>query len=78
MKGYKVTLTDQERSRLEKWVSTGRRSAPMLGRARIWWKAEAAQQARWSEQEIVAAFDLSLRTVERPRPALAEEGGRPP
>jgi transposase len=74
MKRYKVTLSEEERSRLEKLVSTGRRSAQMLVRARILLKADEAHAARWTDQEIVEALDVSLRTVERTRRALVEEG----
>ena len=74
MKRYKVTLSDEERSWLEKLVSTGRRSAQMLVRARILLKADEAREARWTDQEIVEALDVSLRTVERTRQALVEEG----
>jgi transposase len=74
MKRYKVTLSDEERCRLEKLISTGRRSAQMLVRARILLKADEAHEPRWTDQEIVEAFDVSLRTVERTRQALVEEG----
>jgi transposase len=74
MKRYKVTLSDEERGYLEKLVSTGRRSAQMLIRARILLKADEAHEGRWTDQEIVEALDVSLRTVERTRQALVEEG----
>jgi transposase len=74
MKRYKVTLSDEERSRLERMVSTGRRSAQMLVRARILWKADEAHEAGWTDQEMVEALDVSLRTGERTRQALVEEG----
>jgi DNA-binding transcriptional ArsR family regulator len=74
MKRYKVTLSDEERLRLEKLVSTGRRSAQMLVRARILLKADEAHEPRWTDQEIVEALDVSLRTVERTWQALVEEG----
>jgi transposase len=74
MKRYKVTLSDEERSWLERMVSTGRRSAQMLVRARILLKADEAHEAGWTDQEIVEALDVGLRTVERTRQALVEEG----
>jgi Homeodomain-like domain len=74
MKRYKVTFSDQERARREKLVSTGHRSAQMLVRARILWKADEAQEARWTDPEMVEAFAVSLPTVERRRQALVEEG----
>src|SRR3982750_357964 len=74
MKRYQVTLSDEERGYLEKLVSTGRRSAQMLIRARILLKADEAHEGRWTDQEIVEALDVSLRTVERTRQALVEEG----
>jgi transposase len=74
MKRYKVTLSDEERARLERMVSTGRRSAQMLVRARILLKADEAHEAGWTDQEIVEALDVGLRTVERTRQALVEEG----
>jgi hypothetical protein len=46
----------------------------MLIRARILLKADEAHEGRWSDQEIVEALDVSLRTVERTRQALVEEG----
>jgi hypothetical protein len=74
MKRYQVTLSDQERGDLEKLVSTGRRSAQMLIGARLLLKADEAHEGRWSDQEMVAALDVSFRTVERRRQALGAEG----
>jgi transposase len=74
MKRYQVTLSEEERSRLEKMGSTGRRSAQMLVRARILLKADEAHEAGWTDQEIVEALDVGLRAVERTRQALVEEG----
>ena len=46
----------------------------MLVRARILLKADETHEAGWTDQEIVEALDVSLRTVERTRQALVEEG----
>ena len=72
---YHVTLTEEERTRLETLTQRGRSSAQTLRHAWILLKADAsAEGPAWSDAEIRAAFGVSLSTILRVRRALVEEG----
>lgn len=74
-KKYYVTLTAEERERLEKLISSGKASARKLTRARILLKADEAEDgAGWDDQEISEAFDVGLSTIYRVRKRFVEEG----
>jgi len=74
MEKYRVTLTGEERTKLEQTISAGRGAARKLAHARILLLADASQGQGRSDEDIVAALGTSLRTVERVRKRLVTEG----
>lgn len=75
MAKYIIRLTDEERTQLTELISTGRRAASVLTRARVLLKADAsAGGPGWSDQEIAEAVETSLSSVHRVRQAFVEEG----
>lgn len=74
-KKYIVNLTVEERQSLEAMVNTGKRAAATITHARILLKADAGQASgSWRDQDIKAALDISIRTIERVRRRFVEEG----
>src|SRR5690242_11952024 len=74
-KKYLVTLTPEERQRLAKLVSAGKRSARTLTRTRILLKADQAKGGpAWEDAAIAEALGCGLRTVERVRQRFVERG----
>ena len=74
-KKYLVTLTSEERDRLTALISSGKRSALTLTRARILLKADdAAGSPAWADDRIAEALDCGRRTVERVRQRFVERG----
>jgi hypothetical protein len=72
---YKVTLTEEERAYLQGLVSKGRVAAHKRIHAQILLKTDAGPQGEnWKEQQIVDAFDVNPRTVERVRQRFVEYG----
>ena len=72
---YIVRLTTEERTQLTELISTGRRAAAVLTRARILLKADASEGGpAWGDGEIAEAVETSLSTVHRVRQAFVEEG----
>jgi transposase len=72
---YVVTLSPEERSSLEKLVSTGKTSAKRQTHGRILLKADtSAAGPSWSDEQICAALDVSRPTVERVRKRFVEGG----
>jgi transposase len=75
VKKYVVSLTAAERQTLEAVVTTGKRSASAINHARILLKADSQHPTGgWRDQDIKAALDISLRTIERVRQRFVEEG----
>jgi hypothetical protein len=66
-KRYVVELTNQERERLRKLVSSGTAPARMLNRARVLLKTDAQGPDRWTDERIARALDTSVATVGRVR-----------
>lgn len=60
---YNVKLSSAERNHLENLLSSGTEKVRKLTRARILLKADDG----WTDEEIVAALDVSRPTVERVR-----------
>jgi transposase len=84
-KKYIVRLSEAERAELDALVKTGRAAARKRLRAQMLLKADEGEHGpAWSDAAIITAFDISVRTVERLRQCLVEEGletalnGRPP
>lgn len=69
-KKYIVKLTEEERNKLEKMVSSGKQSAKKILRARVLLKADEA----WLDEQIAKALDVNVRTIERIRKQFVEEG----
>jgi len=75
MAKYIIRLTAEERTQLTELISTGRRAASVLTRARVLLKADASEGGPdWSDQEIAEAVETSLSSVHRVRQAFVEEG----
>jgi transposase len=72
---YHVTLTEEERARLEALTEHGRVAARTVRHAWILLKADTSPGApRWSDAQIRAAFGVGWSTITRVRRALVEEG----
>ena len=77
-KKYLVRLSAAERTLLTDLISAGKAAARAQTHARILLKADAgADGPGWRDAEIVAALDVSLRTIERVREAWVMEGLEP-
>jgi transposase len=74
MDKYRVSLTDIERTALEKLVSVGKSAARKLTHARILLLADAAAEEDCSDDEIVAALGAGTRTIARVRKRFVTEG----
>jgi transposase len=73
-KKYRVTLTDEERQRLQGLVSQGRAAARRITRAWILLKADAGVDPGWPDEQISQTFGVSLATIYRVRQTFVEEG----
>jgi hypothetical protein len=72
---YFIKLTCEERSYLEKLVSTGEAPARKLRRARILLKSDCSEGGpNWTYEAICDAFDVNSRTVMNIRKAFSEGG----
>lgn len=75
VKKYIVTLSEEERQYLEQFTSTGKHAAYQINHARILLKADCNQpNGSWRDADIKAAFETSIRTIERVRQRCVEEG----
>jgi hypothetical protein len=75
VKKYVVRLSSAERERLSAFISSGKRSAQLVTKARILLKADVSDAGEgWSDSQIAAALDTSIPNVERTRRQLVEEG----
>jgi len=75
VKRYVIQLSCDERARLTDLISAGKGAARAQTHARILLKADQGSDGPgWIDAEIVAALDVSLRTVERVREAWVMEG----
>jgi transposase len=75
LKKYIVTLTKEERQRLETLSQTGKTAAYIITHARILLKADTTQpEGGWCDMDISAALDVGRATVERLRQQFVEEG----
>jgi hypothetical protein len=74
-KRYLVELAPDERQELSAMISAGKRSARAITRARILLKADQADGGpAWDDARIADALECGVRTVERVRQRLVEEG----
>jgi len=74
MAKYRVTLTAEERTHLERLVSVGQGAARKLTHARILLLADTSHGRGPGDEEITVALGTSLRTVERVRQRLVTQG----
>jgi Winged helix-turn helix len=75
MATYVVRLTAEERAQLTAMISTGRRAASMLTRARMRRNADAHDEGPpWTDPQIAEALETSVATVHRVRQAFVEAG----
>ena len=74
-KKYIVTLTDEERQRLQEMLSRGKAAARKLMHARILLKTDARPGGPgWTDEAIADALEVGRATVERVRKEFVEEG----
>jgi transposase len=74
MEKFRVTLTLEERTGLEKLVAGGKSAARKLAHARVLLLADQKHGEACSDAEIVSALGISLRTIERLRKRFVTEG----
>ena len=75
MKQYIVELTSEERSGLKDIVKAERMAAHKRRHARILLKADQGPQGpAWKDADIANAFDCTIKSVERLRKRLVENG----
>src|SRR5512143_3217124 len=75
IKRYVVRLSEAERAELEAVVKTGRAAARKRLHAQMLLKADEGEHGpAWSDAAISQALDIGVRTVERVRQCLVEEG----
>jgi len=74
-KKYIVTLTQEERLRLQAMLSRGKAAARKLVHARILLKADASSGGpAWNDDAISEGLEVGRATVERVRKEFVEEG----
>jgi transposase len=71
MDKYRIDLTVEEQAELERLVSSGKAAARKLTHARVLLHAD---RNGCSDEEIVSALGVSVRTVERVRKRFVTEG----
>jgi transposase len=74
-KKYIVRLTEDERFHLESLIHTGKVAAHKRLHAEILLKADVSDLGeKWQDKQISEAFGITIRTVERIRERLVQEG----
>ncbi len=74
-KRYVVELELEERARLERMVSVGKRAAAKLTHARVLLQADqSAAGPGWTDARIAEGLGLTTRTVENIRRRFVEQG----
>lgn len=75
VKRYVVSLSAEERERLETMIRKGRSPAQRLSKARILLKADVGAAGEgWSDSRIIAALDTNQSMVHRVRKRFVEDG----
>jgi transposase len=75
MKKYHVVLSAAERKELSTLIRSGKHKARTITRARVLLKADASSAGpAWTDKQISQALDIGIRTIERLRKRLVEEG----
>src|SRR3954464_626381 len=74
-KGYRGTLTAEEREALGGMISRGKADARKLAHARVLLQADASEGGPdWTDTRIAEAVRVSVRTIERVWQRFVEEG----
>lgn len=74
-KKYLVELSVEEHAELNTLINRGKAAAYKRKHAEILLKADQGEQGPgWPDRQIAEAFDVGLRTVERVRQRLVEQG----
>lgn len=71
---YHVDLTASERERLEKLVRKRKANSQIVKRSNILLAADRQGDKNWKDEQIASTYQVSVRTVERLRQRLVEEG----
>ena len=72
-KKYIVSLTAEEREKLEQLTTTGKVTAYKMNHGRILLKADTNQEdGGWTDEAISQALDVSVATIERVRQRFVE------
>ena len=75
VKKYIVTLSADERERLNALIQKGKSTARQVLKARILLKADASEVGEaWSDSQIAEALETSVDTIARTRQHLVEDG----
>ena len=74
-KKYRVTLTVEEQDELRRMIARGKAAARKLAHARVLLQTDEAEggPAR-ADEDIAAALNVSVRTIERVRQRFVEQG----
>ena len=72
-KKYVVRLTQEEREQLKRLVSKGKTAAYKIKHANILLKADADGE-KWTDEQIVSAFNVHVNTVINVRQRFVEQG----
>src|SRR5512144_936719 len=72
-KKYRITLTAEEREVLGRMIARGKAAARKLAHARILLQADEGGPAR-ADEDLAAALNVSVRTIERVRRRFVEQG----
>ena len=73
-KQYHVTLTETEQQTLRELIGRRNGQALEVKRAYILLAADENGELQWRDAQIVQAYQVSRRTVERTRQRFVEEG----
>jgi len=71
---YHVDLTDTEKENLESIVKRRKSTSEAVKRSKILLAADRKGERSWSDKEISAQYEVSIRTIERLRKRYVEEG----
>jgi hypothetical protein len=73
-KHYHVTLTEQERERLQAIIKTRRAKSIHVKRAYMLLAADEQGEKSWSDEQICETYRVGRCTIERLRQRCVEEG----
>lgn len=71
---YRVSLSDEERSHLRQMMAGGKGQHRQMRRAQILLKSDENGANGWTDNQIMAALDVSLNTIAKVRKAYVQDG----